>query len=290
MNAGTKALASLCAAASAATMILLAVPIGFERALERPGIAALSPAIIEGLFTAVLFGLLGAAAMLGLRLSGERVSAGRAPALSLGLGLMLGVAGFAAAFALATIAGVTRPGDLTETGMASLAIGALLVLLQAAVEELYFRGWLQRALVAGWGRPAGIAAASLAFALLHLINAAWSPMDLVNLALAGLAFGLLADRSGGLMLPTAMHFGWSWAETGLFGTAPNPGVGSFGALFNFDLAGVGLWSGSDEGLISSLAASFALAAIIAATLAWPKPRAEVRSIWQRAHQESPEAG
>jgi membrane protease YdiL (CAAX protease family) len=273
-GAGLKAFACLCVAVASAAGLLLAVPAVFERALENPTVAAWSPATVDGLYTLVLFTLLLGAAVLGARLSRQRLSVGKVPAL--GAGLAIGVGGLGAALVLATIAGAARRGDPADAGGVQLAAGALLLLFQTAAEEVYFRGWLQPVLIAGWGRWLGIAVAALAFALLHLINGAASPMNLVNLALAGLCFGVLARGSGGLLLPIGVHFGWDWAAAELFGTAPNPGVGSFGALLNFDLVGSAWWGGSDDGLSSSLAATFALLAILSAALAWPWRRAARR--------------
>lgn len=289
VNPRLKSLVCLALGATAAVGLLLMVPAGFERALEIPTVAAFSPATIDGLFTLVLFSLLAAVAVIGARLSRQRLSAGAAPAVSLGAGLAIGLGGLAAALTLAAIAGTVRRGDPPDAGVVQIGLGALLLLFQAAAEETFFRGWLQPVLIAGWGRWSGIAAAALTFALLHLVNAASAPMDLVNLTLAGLCFGLLAQRSGGLLLPIGVHFGWDWAAAGLFGVTPNPGVGSFGALFNFDLVGSAWWGGSDHGLGASVASSFALLAIIAAVLAWPSSHVGGRRPGARlsAHSELP---
>ena len=56
----------------------------------------------------------------------------------------------------------------------------------------------------------------------------------------------------------------------LFGAAPNPGIGSYGALLDLDLVGALRWSGGEEGLNASLAALFALVALIVVTIAWPR--------------------
>ena len=106
---------------------------------------------------------------------------------------------------------------------------------------------------------------------MHFFAAAKEPLAFVNLVLAGLWLGVLANRSGGLMLPIAAHFGWNGAEELLFGAAPNPGVGSFGALFDIDLIGNPLWGGSAEGLNASLSTVFVLAALLAACATWPVP-------------------
>ncbi len=74
-----------------------------------------------------------------------------------------------------------------------LAIGALLSLVPALAEELFFRGWLQRRLVEALGPAAGIGLATLAFAGMH--------GDLVQgvaVLPAGALLGYLAWRTGSL--------------------------------------------------------------------------------------------
>jgi len=49
-------------------------------------------------------------------------------------------------------------------------------------------------------------------------------------------------------------------------------VGSFGAIFDFDLVGSALWGGSDEGLNASLSISFVLVALILPLIMWRRGR------------------
>jgi len=130
------------------------------------------------------------------------------------------------------------------------------------VEEVYFRGWLQPLLVRHYGMPVALLLSSLAFAALHIIGGARSPVTVANLFLGGLLFGLLAARGEGLAGAIAAHFTWNWSEQILLGVDPNPGVGSFGALLNLDLAGPALWGGSEEGLNASLAMTMTLLALL----------------------------
>lgn len=84
--------------------------------------------------------------------------------------------------------------------LAARARGAELALALASLglapgfaEELLFRGWIQRALVARFGAAAGVLAASLLFALVHA--------DLVQSAAAlllGLYLGVVAERGGAI--------------------------------------------------------------------------------------------
>jgi serine/threonine protein phosphatase PrpC len=136
------------------------------------------------------------------------------------------------------------------------------VLFAAAIEEIFFRGWLQPALARDFGTPVAILLAALAFSALHVMGGARSPTTLVNLFLGGLLFGLLAARGAGVAGAAAAHFAWNWSEQIALGLDPNPGVGSFGALVDLELAGSALWGGSDEGLNASIAMTMALLVLV----------------------------
>ncbi|MBA2920531.1 MULTISPECIES: CPBP family intramembrane glutamic endopeptidase [Sphingomonas] len=276
-NPATKAAAILPVAVLVAAVIIFIVQWGFGRLVQSPSFALWSAAAQESAFTGTLFGLLALAAGLGLWLNDGRVAAGRMPSLGFPAGAALGILGLWLSIELSAIAGALG-GGTQQSGASLLLIGGTIVtLFQTSVEELYFRGWLQPVLQSGWGRWPGLAATAIAFAALHFVSGDFHPISLLNLFLGGLWFGLLADKSGGLLLPIGAHFGWNWAEEMLFGVAPNPGSGSFGSLLDWELGGSPLWGGSAEGLNSSVSASFALAALIAATLGWrPSPNLSAR--------------
>lgn len=255
----------------AATAVVLGVRFGFQRAAQALPLGDW-PAATESAVTIVLFGLLAITATIGLGLARERSAPGK-PAL-FGIGLGLGVCGATLALTLASIAAVTHRGGEAAIGLL-LPLGTLLTLFQTGVEEYYFRGWLQPALLRGFGRWPGLAVGALAFAGLHLVGGASGVTSLGAITLAGLWFGLLAERSGALALPLGAHFGWNWAEEMLFGAAPNPGIGSYGALIDVDLVGALRWSGGEDGLNASLAGVFVLLAMIALTALWPRSFARI---------------
>lgn len=222
-----------------------------------------SPAVIELLFTLLLFGTLAAIGWFGRRAAAVR-DAARAPIDQAAVaGALTGFGGFLLAVALARLAGSVTPGGAAlSAGAAAILIGTLSVAGQAAAEELFFRGWLQPVLVRGWGAAAGVAVTALVFSVLHMAGGVRSATALVNLAAGGVLFGLLALRSGGLVAPILAHAGWNWSEIVGLGLDPNPGVGSFGALRDLDLAGSAWWGGSEEGLNASVAMTIVLLALI----------------------------
>ena len=225
-----------------------------------------------------LFAGLALVALVGARfLGGGPIRLGHQAVHSALAGWGAGAGGLLLAFALSTLAGsVVRPATAASPQPLLLLGGVLLTLFQTSVEELYFRGWMQPGLVAGWGRWPGLAATAAAFAALHLASGA-QPVSLVTIFLAGLWFGLLAERSGGIALASGAHFGWNGAEEFLLGITPNPGSGSFGSLFDYDFAGSPWWGGSAEALNASLSAICVLAALILATIGWGRPASRPRA-------------
>lgn len=66
-------------------------------------------------------------------------------------------------------------------------------------EEIVFRGWIQTGLAALAGRAAGLVATSALFGVVHGLDKA------VPVALLGVFFGWLRDRTGGLCAPWLAH-------------------------------------------------------------------------------------
>jgi membrane protease YdiL (CAAX protease family) len=268
---GIRAAVTLAVALAAAALVVAVVRWSFGRLMEQPDFLVAGAALQETVFTLLLSGTLLAVAALGLWLGKAPLALiGPQPAAMLGIGSALGLGGLGLSTALAALA-------LTlghRAGSSSLAVwlgGSLVIMFQASVEEVYFRGWLQPVLARSWGDAAGIAVTAAAFAALHLLGGERSLVTLLNLMLGGVLFGLLAQRSGGIVLPAAAHFAWNWAEAIGLGLTPNPGVGSFGAIVDLDLIGSANWGGSAEGLNASLAMTFVLAALLLPAAAWRWP-------------------
>ena len=77
------------------------------------------------------------------------------------------------------------------------------------VEELVYRGLLQRSASARLGAVGGLFAASIFFGLIHL-----RPVELPGLAVAGLVFGIMLLRTGRLGASIITHA--SFNATGIF--------------------------------------------------------------------------
>ena len=225
---------------------------------------AASLPVVETLFTAAIFGALIVAAVIGGTIDHRNVlGAGERPLAMLATGLLVGFAGISVAVVYARIAGTLIAGATAASAVPAVLLwGAGVVGVQTAAEEVYFRGWLQPALARRWGIAAAVLATALVFAATHVVGGARGPVTLVNLFLGGLMFGLLAACGRGLAAAAAAHFAWNAGEQLIYGLDPNPGIGSFGAWLDMDLAGSSYWGGSVEGLNASLGMTAALLAIL----------------------------
>ncbi|HEX8442670.1 MAG TPA: CPBP family intramembrane glutamic endopeptidase [Allosphingosinicella sp.] len=261
----------LSAAIGACALIVWFGPATAERLVPLLGGFQQSMAAVETLYTVVIFGALLLVALAGgtlCKLNPFRMGEHRAAMLI--LGALAGAAGILAATLYARLAGSLDPGVATPGFVVTILWGSLVILFAAAVEEIYFRGWLQPVLARDYGLPVALLLSSLAFAALHVMGGARSPTTLANLFLGGLVFGLLAARGGGLAGAIAAHFTWNWTEQIALGLDPNPGMGSFGALADLELTGPAIWGGSDEGLNASIAMTVALFALLVPLLIWAR--------------------
>lgn len=257
------ALLTLLASLAICALVVFFGPAAGEGLVPVLGLGGENGAGIETLFLLIIFGALLLSALVGGALTKVNpVRIGRKPATMLPTGALIGIIGVGAAAAYAWLAGTLTYGPNTAQHVGLLLWGSCVVLFAAAVEEIYFRGWLQPVLERQFGTPAAIVLAALAFSALHVMGGARSPTTLLNLFLGGLLFGLLAARGGGIAGAVAAHFTWNWSEQIVLGLDPNPGIGSFGAWLDLDLAGSALWGGSEEGLNASLAMTLTLLALL----------------------------
>lgn len=257
-----------------AALLACGALIGLGPALAEAVLGALAiadPAAGEALFTLILFGaMLLVAVVAGVLWGVNALAPGERPGRWGAIGLAIGLGGVGLAAGYAALAGALHAAP-AALAPGVLLLGVATVLVQVLAEEAFFRGWLQPVLARAWGTAAAVAVAALAFASLHVLGGARAPLTLLNLALGGLVFGLLAALGRGIAGPLMMHCGWNGAEQLLFGLDPNPGIGGFGAVWDLEIAGAGLWGGSGEGLNASLGM---MAVLLAALL--PLAAAAVR--------------
>lgn len=203
------------------------------------------------------------------------IATGPRPLLYLIIGLIVGSAGFAAAFAMTAAFGVMqigiKPWPMTAI---SLAAGTLSFLVQTSAEELFFRGWVQGTISRLWGAWPAILISSILFALAHSVLMPITPLALANVFLAGVFFGSLYHFTGGIAAPIAAHFAWNWTEAMLLGLSPNgdsqtafADIGQwqsiYGSVYDYDLKGAAMMGGSVEGMNASVAVAIILMVLIA---------------------------
>lgn len=102
-----------------------------------------------------------------------------------------------------------------------LALGAYLLLLAAALEELLYRGFIFQRLLDGLGVwPTQLLFAAI-FAAGHWDNpgleGSAKVVAMLDLVLASLLFGLAYLKTRSLALPLGLHFGWNWVQGYLLG-------------------------------------------------------------------------
>lgn len=95
-------------------------------------------------------------------------------------------------------------------GVGTVAMVLVLVVGAPVVEELFFRGLLQRSLVRRLGPPVGIAVGALVFGLTHYDVAAFP-----GLVAFGAVLGVLAHRSGRLGASVVAHVAFNAVTVGV---------------------------------------------------------------------------
>lgn len=144
----------------------------------------------------------------------EEIAKNRA---ALGRGLIIGVGLFACVIAI-----IALSGGYEVLGWGSLAGAIALFGFSAAAavtEELVFRGILFRIVEGRIGTWGALTLTGLLFGLSHLFNAhatLWGAIAIAVEAGGMLAACYAATRN--LWVPIGLHFGWNFAEGGIFGT------------------------------------------------------------------------
>jgi membrane protease YdiL (CAAX protease family) len=146
---------------------------------------------------------------------------------------------------------------LLGAGLTTLAI----VIPQSAAEEIMLRGFPLVELSRGIGRVAAVLVTGSLFGILHLKNPGASALAALNIALIGIAFGILRFRSGSLWLPIGLHVSWNFSEAFLWGQ-PVSGLPPGMSLVHQTFAGSEAWTGGAFGPEAS-----AITAIITILLA-----------------------
>jgi uncharacterized protein len=195
-------------------------------------------------------------------------------------GLLIGVGLFSA-----VIVNIAFLGDYHVTGWGSVAgaVGLFGFMAAAAVtEEVIFRGVIFR-IVEGWiGTWAALTLTALVFGLMHLVNKDATLWGAIAIALSGggiLVSSYAATRT--LWLPIGLHFGWNFAQGGIFSTAVS-GSGQSKGLLESVTSGPTLLTGGAFGPEASVYTVVAGVLVTAVFMAIARRRGHVVSRRRRA--------
>jgi uncharacterized protein len=204
----------------------------------------------------------------------------RHAARDLFLGVTLGTALFSAVILELTLAGFYRVTAVHVTY--DLAVAALLLVADAAIEELLFRGVLFR-LVEEWaGTWIALAISAAIFGLAHAANPGATWLSSLAIALeAGILLGAAFVVTKNLWFPIGLHFAWNFCEGPVFGTSVSGHTFLTSAL-SARLAGPAILTGGRFGPEAGLAAMLTCVAAAVALVFIAKARSLiVPPSWKR---------
>lgn len=182
---------------------------------------------------------------------------------AVGRGMLIGVGMFVFVIVNIAFLGGYR---VDGYGSAAGALGLVGFMAAAAVtEELLFRGVLFRIVEERVGTWGALSLTGLVFGLSHLANphaSLWGAIAIAFEAGGMLAAAYAATRT--LWVPIGLHFGWNFAQAGIFGNEVS-GNGDSKGLLDGVTSGPALVSGGDFGPEASL---YAVGAGVALTVAF----------------------
>jgi membrane protease YdiL (CAAX protease family) len=114
-----------------------------------------------------------------------------------------------------------------------LLIALLCVCVQSAAEELVTRGYMMSALRERYNVWVAIAANSLLFGALHLMNDGITVLSMLTIILFGLFCSLIVYVLDSLWMSIAIHTAWNFTQSILLGL-PNSGIVSEGSFLHLE--------------------------------------------------------
>jgi membrane protease YdiL (CAAX protease family) len=127
-----------------------------------------------------------------------------------------------------------------------LAVNLLTLAVAALAEEVAFRGYPYRRLIAAIGPVAATILLSLLFGLAHALNPSATVASTIVTMLAGLVLSIAWLRTHGLWLGWGFHFAWNASMGALFGL-PISGINDFASIIQTRTFGRIWLTGGDYG-------------------------------------------
>lgn len=176
----------------------------------------------------------------------------RAWASEWGRGFLVGAACATAAVLPAVIAGAIRIEAFRGVPRPEVfAALVAVVVLEAAREEMGFRGPSLRDLSGALGFPLAAVFLAGSFTLVHAGNPAVTRNGLLGVFLAGLALAGIARARGDLGMACGLHAGWNLFLTGVW-SIPVSGLRSGAGLLETQSPGSAFWTGGSFGAEASV--------------------------------------
>ncbi|MCC2668404.1 MAG: family intrarane metalloprotease [Armatimonadetes bacterium] len=134
------------------------------------------------------------------------------------------------------------------SGLLTAAVGLVILLPFAAVEEISFRGYVMHAGRRSWGAWGGVIGSSVLFAAFHGVNPHMEkyPLAIVGLLLAGFYLATVVLITGDLWLAIFLHAGWNLMEGPVFGL-PVSGMDVPASIVRTTAPGADLFTGGSFG-------------------------------------------
>ena len=191
------------------------------------------------------------------------------------LGLLLGALLFALSYGITLM-----NGSMKLVGVASpIKIGTLFVIflgyvVQAASEELLFRGFFTCDLVRRGSPVSAVFLGSLVFAFAHASNTGIGFVALLNVFLFGVIASILVLRTGSLIGACALHTAWNFTQGHVFGCRVS-GLLTDSTIFNTETnSAMSLTNGGDFGPEGGLAVTIVFLVVLVLLLILPSRQKE----------------
>lgn len=192
-----------------------------------------------------------------------------APA-AVGVGAGAGIALFALVIAVIALSGSYHVSGWGSFGGFVWLLGSMVAV--AVSEELIFRGVLFRHVEGRFGTWTALVGTGLLFGLAHLLNPEATVWGAIAIAVeAGGMLGAAYILTRRLWLPIGLHFGWNFAESGIFGTDVS-GTSTHHGLLDAATSGPAMVSGGQFGPEASVYAVLSCLAVAAALLVLARRR------------------
>jgi membrane protease YdiL (CAAX protease family) len=171
------------------------------------------------------------------------------------VGLGLGAAMALIAWLPSAFIGGVHPGEGEPA--TAWGIWVALIAMNAAGEELLFRGYFFQRIMEMTGPTAATLLVSMAFGLAHLANPNVTPASIAIILLGGILFSLAYIRTGSLWLPIGAHIAWNMALGKVLGL-PVSGQVLGASILRTGVTGPDVITGGAFGPEGGLAAAVAL--------------------------------